>query len=125
MAWKKQGLPWAFDGAERVSEGAGRASDRAGRVSRGAGRLSDGAGMSSEGEQLLYHGFKKSFSVTYKSPVVTALILSEFLLNSPSIHPCPGRTPPCSGRTHRRRFGFDSRQKRKSVQNPEFSLAES
>ena len=48
MAWKKQGLPWAFDGAERVSEGAGRASDRAGRVSRGAGRLSDGAGMSSE-----------------------------------------------------------------------------
>ena len=48
MAWKKQGLPWAFDGAERVSEGAGRASDRAERVSRGAGRLSDGAGMSSE-----------------------------------------------------------------------------
>ena len=48
MAWKKQGLPWAFDRAERVSEGAGRAPDRAGRVSRGAGRLSDGAGMSSE-----------------------------------------------------------------------------
>ena len=48
MAWKKQGLPWAFDRAERVSEGAGRASDRAGRVSWGAGRLSDGAGMSSE-----------------------------------------------------------------------------
>ena len=48
MAWKKQGLPWAFDGAERVSEGAGRASDGAGRVSRGAGRLLDGAGMYSE-----------------------------------------------------------------------------